>query len=317
LQRKLNRDLRLLRMDFAVNPQDSSTLVHLGMAYLHLGRWTDARQHLRRVLDITTTRCEHLRQVFCALARIDIHEGKLHDALAMIDQGLSHFPRGEYLLFLRAECLYELDRFAEARATLIALLAASGEPQYRGGVPAEIRNKLAPRRLADIYRMERDFLSAETLLKAVVARHPDDTISWYLLGRVYLDSRQQQQLLALHQQLRRCPQGEIFASLLLATWHLERSQLEDAGRVIDHLISTAPQMPLPRILRAEWLTRTAAPTADRIHACRDILRLQPGNLDAQRMLQHLERTQREVPVTAQSYATAGVTAEGLPASLGI
>src|SRR5207249_8351373 len=139
----------------------------LGMAYFHLGRFSEARQHLRQLLAATTIKCDYLRQVYCALAAIEMREGKPHEALAILDYGLSLFPRGEYLLYLRADCLYELDRFDEAKATLMRLLTGNGNPQYRGGMPAEIVEKLAPRKLADILRLQRDFASAETLFKSL------------------------------------------------------------------------------------------------------------------------------------------------------
>jgi tetratricopeptide (TPR) repeat protein len=317
LQRKLQRDLRLLRMDYAIDPSDHSTLLHLGMAYFNLGRANEARQHLRQLLATATVKSDYLRQVFCALATMDMRDGKFHEALAILDQGLSLFPRGEYLLYLRADCLYELDRFSEAKATLLRLLTSKGEPQYRGGIPAEIVEKLAPRKLADILRLEGDFASAEMLLKSILARYPDDTLSWYLLGRLYLGSQQRVYLLTASEQLRRCPQGDIFALLLEATWHVEHNELDAAAPLIDKLIGLAPRMPLPRILRAELLVRAGAPIPDRIHACRDILRVHPGNLDAQRMIHQLELAQLQLAAAAQTQSSPILTGVGLPGSIGV
>jgi tetratricopeptide (TPR) repeat protein len=316
LQRKFNRDLRLLRMDYAIDPKDPSTLLHLGMAYFHLGQASQARQHLRELLAVTTVKSDYLRQVFCALATSEMREGKLPEALAIIDEGLSLFPSGEYLLYLRADCLYELDRFGEAKTALIELLTGKDDLQYRGGVPAGITKKLAPRKLADVLRLERDFVSAESLFKSLVARFPDDTLSWYLLGRVYLDSRQRANMLASCEQLRRGPQGEIFALLLAATWHLELNELDAATPLIDNLIGMAPRMPLPRVLRADLLARTGAPISDRIQSCRDILRVQPGNLDAQRMIHKLELAQLQLTAANDTQSTLILTEAGLPGSVG-
>src|SRR5437773_1939196 len=104
LQRKMNRDLRLLRMDYAVNPGDLSTLLHLGLAYFRLGRGKEARQHLRQLLAATSVKSDYLRQVFWVLATIEMRDGKLLEALTILDQGLSLFPSSEYLLYLRADC---------------------------------------------------------------------------------------------------------------------------------------------------------------------------------------------------------------------
>jgi Glycosyl transferase family 2/Tetratricopeptide repeat len=312
-QRKLQRDVRLLRMDYAVDPDDVSTLLHLGLAYFHLGRHEPARQCLTRLLRMVSAPAEHLRQVYGALATMDCQDGNPRQALATLDQGLAYFPAGEYLLYLRADCLYEMDRFAEAKETLLRILMGDGERQYRGGVPGEIKEKLAPRKLAEILRLEGEFTAAETLLRSVLRRFPDDTHSWHGLGRVYLDARQGTELFQVIERLRSCPQGDVFASLLLVIWHLTQRELNAAGALIDQLVSQAPQMPMPRMLRAEWLAQIGAPLADRMHACRDILRLQPGNLAARDMLASLETAHQQATATKpHGWCTSLVLGEGLP-----
>ena len=51
LQRKLQRDVRLLRMDYAVDPHDARTLVHLGTSYAQLGNAAEARRQV--LADVT------------------------------------------------------------------------------------------------------------------------------------------------------------------------------------------------------------------------------------------------------------------------
>jgi glycosyltransferase involved in cell wall biosynthesis len=291
-RRKLNRDVRLLRMDYAIDPDDASTLLHLGMAYLHLGSWQQASQCLTRVLDLPAAQGDHLRQVYGALANIAIREGNLSQALQTLDAALRSFPDDDYLLYLRADSLYEVDRFNEARDVLQQIVLSPGNRRYRGGVPGDIREKAAPRKLADVLRLQGNHAAAEALLLSIVIQFPDDTLSWHLLGRVYLDSRQRVKLLSVVERLRACPQGEVFGGLLLATWHLEHREYCVAGPLIEQLISLAPQMPFPRVLRAEWLTRMGASLAERIQACRDVLRVQPGNLDVNRVLRTLEAQQQ-------------------------
>jgi O-antigen biosynthesis protein len=310
-QRKRQRDVRLLRMDYAVDPDDTSTLLHLGLAYFHLGRYGQAGACLHRLLAAADAPADHLRQVYGALASIAIREGNFHDAIATLDHALLVFPTAEYLLYLRAECLYELDRYAEAQETLLRLVHGTAQPQYRGGIPADITTKLAPRKLADVLLMQREFASAEALLQSLLGQFPDDTLTWHTLGRLYLESRQRVKLLAVVEQLRRCPQGEVFAGTLLATWHLTNHELADAGPLIEQLIIQAPQMPLPRLLRAEWLAQAAAPVPDRIQACRDVLRLLPGNLEVRRMLGQLEQSQL-VAMPCPSPAAANQTAHANP-----
>src|SRR5688572_23934463 len=70
-QRKLQRDVRLLRMDYAVEPDDASTLLHLGLAYAELRNFPEARKYLQRLLS-GSEGGEHLRRVFAALAEMSL-----------------------------------------------------------------------------------------------------------------------------------------------------------------------------------------------------------------------------------------------------
>jgi tetratricopeptide (TPR) repeat protein len=289
-QRKLQRDLRLLRMDFAADPEDTSTLVHLGLAYYHLGRFGLAREHLERLLAISPQPGDHLRQVYGVLTSISMREGNFGEALATLNRALAMFPDDEHLLYLRAESFYEMDRYREARAALGQIFLVGQQRQYRGGVPSDIRNLRAPRKLADICRLERDFAQAEAILQNLIAQYPHDTRSWHMLGRVYVDWRQPQKLAVVLDRLRGCAQGDVFAELLASLWHMSAREFDAAGAAIERLIGLAPQMPMPRILRIELLTHTQAPLAARIQACRDLLRIQPGNHEAQQLLASLEST---------------------------
>jgi tetratricopeptide (TPR) repeat protein len=287
-QRKLARNLRLLRMDYAVQPDDTSTLTHLGLAYFHTQKFERARFYLQRLLSLTSGAGDHLRHVYGVLAKMAMRQGNPNDALTTVDCGLELFPAGEYLLYLKAECLYELDRFAEARDTLLKILQNPPTPQYRGCVPAEIRDRLAPRKLADICRLEGNFDGAESLLMAILARYPTDTISWHALGRVFIDSRQKLKFSGVVERLKSCPQGEIFADLLLAYWYLQSREFELASQVLDRLVAAAPLMPMPRMMRVELLQQMQAPHSELIQACHDLLRMQPGNREAQALLASLE-----------------------------
>jgi glycosyltransferase involved in cell wall biosynthesis len=311
-QRKLARNLQLLRMDYAVDPNDTSTLTHLGLAYFHALRFDKARFYLQRLFALATTPGEHLRHVYGALATMDMREGKLGEALKTIDHGLQLFSSDDYLLYLKAECFYELDRFAEARQALLQILRNPTGPQFSGCVPAEIRDRLAPRKLADICRLEGNFDGAESLLTAVLAAYPSDTHSWHALGRVFINSRNKLKLCGVLDRLKSCPQGEIFADLLRAYWHLQTREFDLAGQAIDRLIAVAPQMPMPRIMRLELLNQVSASDRDRIQACHDLLRLQPGNHEAQALLMNLEAVHATKHPIEPTYSSMGAT-QALPA----
>jgi len=288
-QRKLQRDLRLLRMDYALTPDDRSTLVHLGMTCLHLGKLEEAERHLRRVAGFSRQQPhDYLNQVYAALAKIAMQTGRPAEALAVLDEALALLPSAEYLLLLRADCLYELDRYDEAHQTLLSIIRADRQWHYRGSVPAEIREKLAPRRLADVLRLKGRLDLAEVQLLALLRRFESDTLSWYLLGRVYSEWGNWPRVELVAEQLAACPQGEAFGAILLAARRMAECQWNAAESLVERAIASAPQLPLARILRLELLFRSAAPVEAQMQACRDLLRVQPGNPDARQLLAQLE-----------------------------
>lgn len=319
-QRKLQRDLRLLRMDYAVAPHDTSTRLHLGMTCFQLGRFDEARHHLRLVLAqagqepgaVKAENCEpaHLRQVYAALAEIAMRLGQPREAMSVLREGLARFADDEYLRYLLAECHYLLDEFLQARQVLEELIALPAVSRYHGGVPGQIRELMAPRKLADTLRLLGQLGEAEVVLRSLLARFPHDTHSWHTLGRVYLDAGDrahfEQAVAGLHD----CPQGEIFISLLRALWHLRYGPKEQAGAWIDRAIALAPQMPLPRVLRAEWLIATGAPREACIQALKDVLRVQPGHVEARQLLERWLSPPARVPREPAGWFTSVVVGEG-------
>jgi predicted Zn-dependent protease len=322
-QRKLLRDLRLLRMDYAVDPHDVSTRLHLGMTCFQLGRFAEAQQQLRGVLQQAKTKSPdgkqvalsaqaHLRQVYAALAEIAIRLGQPREALTVLGEGLANFPDDEYLRYLLAESHYLLDEFPRARQALETLLAQPAGPRYHGGVPGQIRELMAPRKLADTLRLEGRLAEAEAVLRSLVDRFPRDTHSWHTLGRVYIDAGDRAHLEQVVAHLQACPQGEIFAALLESVWCLRWGPKEQAGAHIDRAIALAPQMPLARVLRAEWLIAIGAPRDACIQALKDVLRVQPGHQEARQLLARWLAPTEPVGRDLAGWFTTVVAGEGLP-----
>jgi tetratricopeptide (TPR) repeat protein len=286
--RKHQRKLRLLRMDYAVNPEDPSTLFHLGMACAKLGTAAEARKYLLRLAALSAARGDYLRRVYGMLAELSLGEGKFADALRMADRGLAMFPDDEQLRYVAAQVLYEIGKYDMAAGLLAAVMNGSQPPSPYECGPNHIRRKLAPRALAAVQRMQGDFAGAEATLLKVAGEFPADTQSWYNLGLVYLDTNRREGLALALDRLSACPNGVFFANLLRAVRCLRSDQLEAAGAMIDQLVSESPHTPLPRMLRVEWLSRSRAPLGSQIQALCDLLRIQPGNAEARGWLNKLE-----------------------------
>jgi len=316
-QRKLQRDIRLLRMDYAVDPNEASTLLHLGLAYTELGNHGEARKHLRRLLADESCSWNCLERAYRALADMALRDGNPEDALRILDRGLSKFPQDEALLYSQANICFELGRYDAAALCLRQILAAN-ERREHYAVASDLRRKLAPRKLADVFRMQQRYDQAERILRAILQDFPYDTHTWYGLGCIYGDTRQKEQLDGVVKRLPACPDGELFAGVLLASWHLRQTDFEPAGSIIDELISKIPHAALPRLLRCQWLDLRRAPLEARLQACRDLLRVQPGNPEAVAALQVLENARSTVSASVRpTWCSSVVVSAGVPIEAGV
>lgn len=313
-QRKLQRDLRLLGLDYAVNPGDISTLLHLGTTHAQLGHNDKARRFLLPLIAAGLGNAEYLRQVFGLLAELAFREGRYGEVLEHASRGLQQFPDDEHLLYVAAEAQFELSRYESVHVTLARLLGAPPAYQYRGGGLANIRTQLAPRLLANTLRMQDQTAAAENVLRALLREFPRDTHSFYLLGLIQLDANCRAALEEVMAALPVCPQGEVFAGVLEAMWQLRHGALDSVEPLIARLVATAPQLALPRLLRIEALQRRGAPKALQIQACRDLLRVDPGDREIRQLLAQLETAEKagRSSDAASDWSSTVVLGMGLP-----
>jgi glycosyltransferase involved in cell wall biosynthesis len=312
-QRKLHRDVRLLRMDYAIDPANPSTLLHLGMAYARLTNYPEARKYLQALLaQEHQGPHEYLRRVYSSLIEVAMREGDMRAAIEWSGEGLARFPDDQHLLYLLADALYEVDQFNAARDTLMRIILGPDQPQYHGGTPRDIKRKLAPRSLGDVFRVQGDHPAAEATLRGLVEEFPHDAVCWHSLGRLYIDMQDRQKLREVIENVKRCPQGDVFAALLGGAWHLLRHEFEPANLLIEELIAKVPQMPLPRLMRAELLSRCNATISVRKQAYGDLLRLQPGNLYARQVVARLAAAESApVPVALEGWSTSVMVGAGV------
>jgi tetratricopeptide (TPR) repeat protein len=300
--RKARRKLRLLRMDYAVNPDDPSTLLHLAMALSGVGAFRESRQALLKLLEVSEPGHPCLRRVYSGLSELAANDAKPAEALEFAERGLREFPGDVYLLFAKASAFYALENYPAATQTLQQLMATGHHRTLLIGAPGDLQTKLAPRMLGAVRRLQGAYEEAQSIFHNVLARYPQDVSTWYNLGLVYLDQSDGAKLMLVTRQLLALPDGKVDAYMLTSLWHLRHGNLVAAGAIIDQFVAEAPRDPLPRMLRAEWLSRSGAPWTDQVRALRDLLRIQPSNLEAQKWLAKIEACGLEVAPTASASA---------------
>lgn len=306
LHRKQNRNLRLLRMDYAVNPDDSETLLELGVAYMCRGSVSQSRRCFEKFMAVAPRYCVEQHRVFVSLTQLAMQEGNFREAVEVASRGMMLFAGDEHLPYLHAEALYELGEYSAARTVLERVITSPAH--FRGivsGKPVDIKRRLAPLALGEVLRMQRNYAMAEEVLRRVAETMPNDPVPWQFLGRVYVDMGERQKFRETIERLSVCDQpatggrSGLFADMLRVSWELVRGSVTLAERLLADIIAQAPEMPLPRQLLAQCLERRRAPSSELLKVNRDLLRVQPGNPRAVAMVQRLENTPQE-PQTNKS-----------------
>jgi glycosyltransferase involved in cell wall biosynthesis len=289
IERKRRRNLRLLQMDYAIDPDDPETLMELGVVHTRRGSTRQARTCFDRLLETAPRYFVDQQRVFAWRAELAMQEGEFREMAAITRDGLTRIPGDEYLTYLQAEALYHLADYQAAGKVLGDLISDSERSHgFCYGEPNDIRLRLAPLAFGEVLRMQRSYNAAEKVLHSVVEKYLDDAAAWQFLGRVFVDTGEQHKLKDVYARLSTCDSGHLYAGLLRVAWEMVRGDIESAERIIDELICQAPEMPLGRLIRADCLERRGAPIADRLKAYRDVLRVQPGNARAVGMLRRLQ-----------------------------
>ena len=305
-ERKLRRKLRLLQMDYAVNPDNPNTLLHLGMSLCNVRNVKESRKHLQRLVARGDRGAPYLRWAYSLLCQLSLTEGNPTEAALIAQQGLVQFPDDESLGLSLALAHYVREDYTATSRVLHTIIASQPTRHMMYATPANIREKVAPGMLGSVRRMQGNFAEAESLLQGVLRDFPDDVITWYNLGLTYLDQRDGARLAPVIKRLLTLPKGNVQAGLLAALWHLRYGDPALAGPIIDDLISQAPQASHPRMLRAEFLSRCGFPMDAQIRALRDVLRLQPSNVEARRWLELAERVNESPGIGAVAPGGAAI-----------
>jgi GT2 family glycosyltransferase/tetratricopeptide (TPR) repeat protein len=138
-QRKLDRDLRILRLEDSERPGHPFTLFNLGMTLLDAGDPNAAIEVLERSITASTDGESHVRKAYALLAAALEQAGRRDDAASAIYMGLQRFPSDPELLFRSAIRHHAQRRLYEAHRAYRAILDRSPEePRHFSSVDAGV-----------------------------------------------------------------------------------------------------------------------------------------------------------------------------------
>jgi glycosyltransferase involved in cell wall biosynthesis len=185
LRRKTERNLRLLHLQEAENPDDRFTLFNLGWVYQDLGQPGRSLPYLRRSLALCQAGDSIVRKLYVLISQAKSALGQHPEALAACRAGVARCPDDDELLFLEGRLLREQGYPAAAEECLRRLLQRETGPHF-GSVDAGIRGYNARHQLAVACWEQGHAAEAEEAWQAVLAEQPGFLPAWQGLGEVYL-----------------------------------------------------------------------------------------------------------------------------------
>jgi tetratricopeptide (TPR) repeat protein len=290
---KLERNLRLLRLDHDDHAEDAFILFNLGWTTLDLGDAAAALPHLRRSLERSAPDSSIVRKLHVLILQTHRQLGQRDQALAAAEEGRKQYPDDPELLFEAAQLRREHGDLPGADALLRHLLELPGG-NYFASVDAGLRGYRARQALAEVSRELGRGAEAEAHWQAVLQERPDFVPAWRGLAEVYLSARRWAEL----EQAAQALEGESLgteASVLRARGHLVREDFGTARRLLEAASAAEPAALGPRVLLSHALLREHQDLAAAETTLRDILTLAPDHAEARHNLALLLRRQGRTP----------------------
>src|SRR5262245_14377395 len=127
---KLERNLALLELDHADQPDDAFTLFNLGWTLMDLGRTQEAASHLERSLEKSKPDSSIVRKLYHLIAVVRRQLGQKERAREVCREGLVRYPDDTELLLEEALMLLDAREFARAESNLLQLVESKPAPYF-------------------------------------------------------------------------------------------------------------------------------------------------------------------------------------------
>ena len=284
--KKLERNLRLLHVQDADQPNDPITLYHLGLAYGQQGRTTEALAHLRRSLELAPPDYSIRPKLFTMLGRGHHRLQQRAEALAICRTGLQNFPDDVELLFLQGLLLHEENDYAAAAVSLERLLTTRPQGRFTA-LDAGLRTYKARNLLGEVYHALARYDEAETAWRTVIAEQPQFQPAWLLLGDLIVKQSRWADL----DQLTTAPSAHhpIESDFLRARGYIAQKKLTEAQSLLERVVNHSPKLLKAWLLLSRTLLQQGEnlPAAEK--ALSEVLSLAPDHREATENLQRLRQ----------------------------
>jgi GT2 family glycosyltransferase/Tfp pilus assembly protein PilF len=285
---KLERNLRLLELDYADRPTDGFTLFNLGWTLLDLGRTETALLRLQDALKHTRPTSSTLRKLYHLLTVAHRGLKRSDDALAVCREGLQKFPDDAELLYEEGLLLRDRGELAGAEKSWQQVLDMP-RGQYFASEEVGLRGFRTRQFLAEVYRAQERFLEAEVQWRTALNERPDFEPAWVCLGELYLTQARWPDLEYLLDRLEREKVSPPRLGWLRARGQAQRKEYAAARRTLEAVIARDPTALGPRVLLSQILLQEGRDWEAAEQALRDVLEREPQHGETRHNLNVLRR----------------------------
>ncbi|MCI0377860.1 MAG: glycosyltransferase, partial [Gemmataceae bacterium] len=285
---KLERNLRILELDYGERPQDGFTLFNLGWTLLDLGRTDEALQRLKQALDNTRPTSSTLRKLYHLLTVAHRTPKPCDEALAMCREGLKKFPDDAELLFEEGVLLRDRDDLLGAEQSWLRLLETP-RGQYFASEEVGLRGFRTRQFLAEIYRAQERCLEAEVQWRAALKERLDFEPAWMNLAELYLKQARGPDLEYLLEELEKAGLARAKVGWLRARGQAHQKNFAAARRTLLSVMAQDPSAIGPRVLYSQILLQEGRDWEAAEQALRDVLTLEPEHAETKHNLNVLLR----------------------------
>jgi tetratricopeptide (TPR) repeat protein len=289
--KKHERDLRLLQLDRADNPDDPFTLFNLGWSFEESEQPAEALPFLQRSLELSHPADSIVRKLYTLI--VECHRKLKHpvEALAVCQTGRRGYPQDAQLLFMESLLHRELGNLSQAEASLLELIGGE-EGAHFASVAEGLRGPAARHNLAIVYREQGRLAEAEAQWRAALAQQAHYAPAWLGLGELYLAQDRLMDLDRVIEQLSAhgaTKQARSGAKLLQARSHTGRKEYVRAKSMLREEIDLDPNESYLWVLLSYALLQEGKELDEAQQVLMKILELDPENAEARNNLAVLRR----------------------------
>jgi tetratricopeptide (TPR) repeat protein len=290
-EHKLERNLRLMLLDYEENPDEPFTLFNLGATYLDMGDFDKAMAYLERCLVTLPAATTFGPKVFGLLARAKRTLGQIDEGLRYCREGKERYPEDAELWFEEGLLCQGRNDAAGAQRCFERILEMPARPCF-AGIDAGLRGHLARHHLALAYRVQGRPADAERLWRAETEQSPNFGPAWLGLAEVFLDQKQTDKVQVTIDRLDRDPPSQAIASVLRARLFLYEGNYSAARQALGKAIAQAPQTIWPRLVLTDVLLREGKDLGEAERQLKEILAMDPKQPVARERLGQVKERKR-------------------------